>query len=106
MDDVVQGILNEYDKGKPIFDSLFTCDSCGIVSELEEIFKMIESDDVKKCMSILNSKHMIKKVLHDDEPHEISICYYDAIIINAFGVYYEPEHGSKRQICNMNVFRV
>ena len=80
---------HDWNVGLPIFNKLFEKNSSEIKTIVEKIF---ESRKVKSN-NFTFSKCDIKKVIKNDNPHEIELYFYDSIEICPLGIYFLPEHG-------------
>lgn len=93
---VVSEIENKYKQGMVHLTKLFAMPK----DQLIEVVKRIVGDKVPNHVF----EGSVKKISDDDVPDKISIRFYDSIEIGAFGISYQPEHGTSRSIVDFNEF--
>jgi hypothetical protein len=81
-----------------IFNKLFELKKDDFIKVMKYIFK-----DNKDILQLLEKGNIIKTII-DDKPDSIVINFYDEIVINCSGIYYNPEYGIPNVILKCNEF--
>ena len=89
----------KYDIGFPIFNKLFNLKKENFVKVMKDICQ-----DNESVLEILENKPTVIKTLKDDEPQDISVCFYSSIEITYSGICYKPEHGCSSYILKFDKF--
>lgn len=89
-------IEEKYEIGLNILRELFSIPSFDLKIKIKEICGDLIPIDFSFDESNLH------KLSIDDVPNKIEIWYYSNIIIDAFGIYYKPEHAAGFQIIEFN----
>ncbi len=98
--DSIEMMKEKYEVGYKIFSELASFSDKGLKVKLKEII----GDKINSELSdgIFGKESHVTRETCNEKYRSIIIEWYDYIEINAFGVWYKPEHNHARQIVEFN----
>lgn len=90
-------IIESVEIGNAILNELFAMNDADLKQKISEIVGH-DYDDILKhnCDCV--------RTIRNEEPEKIEFWFYDGLIIQWFGISYQPEHGPEKRIVNFNKF--
>lgn len=90
-------LMKSIDTGKAILNELFSMNDADLKAKVSEIVGH-EYDKILKhnCECI--------RTIKNEKPNKIEFWYYDGLLIQWFGISYQPEHGPEKLIINFDKF--
>jgi len=87
---IVEQLAENLPFGQAILNKLFELNSKDLKAKVKEICG-------NKLLTFshdhLFADGVVRKILSDDQPWQISISYFDSLVIDAIGISFKPEHG-------------
>lgn len=99
----VEEIVEAYKVGQKIFEELFAKSDDEIRETLRDMPGI--GRDAGGLEGIYNQNLLqqgLTRVTHDGEPKKIELNFYDKLIISAYGITLQPEHGPSELIVKFN----
>lgn len=95
----IEKIEKAYNMGLPILEAFMKMTD----QEIREKLKSIVGNQISDSDYLLGENSHIKRVIENEVPYDITVSYYDHIIISPFGIHYEGEHGyNNRKLVEFN----
>ena len=92
-------LIARVELGQDILQKFMDLSDKELVAKLKEILY-----DDSKAMDVLDEQQSITRMIKNEKPSEISIYFYDGIILDWSGISYAPEHGPTKPLRKFDKF--
>ena len=99
LSDTREELIARVELGRSILQKFMDLSDKEIKEKLKEI---LESDS--KSMEVLNNDPSITRIIKNENPYEISLYFYNGVILDWSGIFYDPEHGEIIPLRNFDKF--
>jgi len=98
----LENIMHEFENtGLILLNELNTLNDRNIIKKLIQIVGDKHEGLIKQLNETLD-KGCVTRTITSMQCQSIKIAFYDAVLITDKGIYYEPEHGHKREVLSFN----
>lgn len=91
-----------HDFGVELLEMLHAKSDKDLVAFIAESLKSPIGTVPSNISEIFDYDYNVKRVINNEKITEIEISFYSTIIIDPFGVFYQPEHGERKTLTDFN----